>query len=354
MWQYLMYILIILLPGKCFHTCLTISSHICIKCLGYLDRVVIHWYRHQPGKELQWMLYYNTQSQKEYAEEFQQKFSARKKDDTCLLSITNIAKADAATYYCASWDYHSHSEPHKPHTKTSSDTIYLCLVSAESLAQTLIQPELSITRDLMKTARMHCQVEGIAFESAVIHWYRQTPKQSIRRIMYIQSKSSPQRDDGFSNRFTAENIAEGGISRLEIAQLETSDAGTYYCACWVSTVTLSNSKRLDSACCGRNIMCAMKLATVEFPFQCNTPFNQLGGVKCRTNHDISKLSQNLITLHFLLHIRNGSVIGFSNRHVRKVITQGIVSVISDYYYQSLPQGNTMRLLYSYGKGHCSE
>eukprot|EP00062_Callorhinchus_milii_P015493 gi/632965844/ref/XP_007899092.1/ PREDICTED: uncharacterized protein LOC103183432 [Callorhinchus milii] len=116
---------------------------------------------------------------------------------------------------------------------------------AESLAQTLIQPELSITRDLMKTARMHCQVEGIAFESAVIHWYRQTPKQSIRRIMYIQSKSSPQRDDGFSNRFTAENIAEGGISRLEIAQLETSDAGTYYCACWVSTVTLSNSKAIQ-------------------------------------------------------------------------------------------------------------
>uniref|UniRef100_A0A4W3JU26 Ig-like domain-containing protein n=1 Tax=Callorhinchus milii TaxID=7868 RepID=A0A4W3JU26_CALMI len=87
-----------------------------------MQNVYVHWYRGNPGKEFQWILYYRSESQTKTSPAFSERFSAVK-NDTCLLSITNIAKADAATYYCASWDYHSHSEPHKPHTKTSSDTI---------------------------------------------------------------------------------------------------------------------------------------------------------------------------------------------------------------------------------------
>uniref|UniRef100_A0A452II03 Ig-like domain-containing protein n=1 Tax=Gopherus agassizii TaxID=38772 RepID=A0A452II03_9SAUR len=56
---------------------------------------------------------------------------------------------------------------------------------------TLIQTPLSVTREETKTARMRCKIsgEGFNFDSAYIHWYRQSPRAAPKRILYTKSGS---------------------------------------------------------------------------------------------------------------------------------------------------------------------
>ncbi|TFK07886.1 nuclear receptor ROR-alpha [Platysternon megacephalum] len=107
---------------------------------------------------------------------------------------------------------------------------------------TLIQTPLSVTRAVTKSARMGCKISGTGFDfnSAYIHWYRQSPGAAPTRILHIQSGSAFM-DEGFdSKKFEAQNIASTSTSNLRVHQLTLEDAAIYYCATWDRTVLESH------------------------------------------------------------------------------------------------------------------
>uniref|UniRef100_A0A674KHI0 Ig-like domain-containing protein n=1 Tax=Terrapene triunguis TaxID=2587831 RepID=A0A674KHI0_9SAUR len=113
---------------------------------------------------------------------------------------------------------------------------------------TLIQTPLSVTRAVTKTARMGCIIsgEGFNFNSAYIHWYRQSPGEAPKRILYIGS-GSVSMDEGFnSKKFTASNDVSAFTANLRVDQLTLEDAATYYCATWDTTYFGSGTKLVVS------------------------------------------------------------------------------------------------------------
>ncbi|KAK6492149.1 TCR gamma alternate reading frame protein [Huso huso] len=64
---------------------------------------VIHWYRHREEKGLEWVSYFKSAEDQKSAAGFENRFSATKKDSSCLFTISGIKDSDAATYYCAYW-----------------------------------------------------------------------------------------------------------------------------------------------------------------------------------------------------------------------------------------------------------
>uniref|UniRef100_A0A6I8NH75 Ig-like domain-containing protein n=1 Tax=Ornithorhynchus anatinus TaxID=9258 RepID=A0A6I8NH75_ORNAN len=83
----------------------------------------IHWYRQQPGKAPQRLLYYDMAASKQTLDAgfTSDKFYAYKsKDQSCTLTIEKLGTNDAGTYYCASWDSTVTQLPQFPVQKSHS------------------------------------------------------------------------------------------------------------------------------------------------------------------------------------------------------------------------------------------
>ncbi|XP_072411958.1 uncharacterized protein [Chiloscyllium punctatum] len=61
----------------------------------------MHWVRQVPGKGLEWLLYYYSESSKYYAPGVQGRFTPSKDTTTSYLQVTNLRVDDTAMYYCA-------------------------------------------------------------------------------------------------------------------------------------------------------------------------------------------------------------------------------------------------------------
>uniref|UniRef100_H2ZRW0 Ig-like domain-containing protein n=1 Tax=Latimeria chalumnae TaxID=7897 RepID=H2ZRW0_LATCH len=95
------------------------------------------------------------------------------------------------------------------------------------VSMTLKQPQVSVTKSVTKTVKLHCKFQGVSY----IHWYRQRPNEALQRILYYESEAKSEYDQGFSNtRFKSKKKDDECF--LYIYSLEISDTAIYYCAGW--------------------------------------------------------------------------------------------------------------------------
>ncbi|KAI4890914.1 hypothetical protein NFI96_024980, partial [Prochilodus magdalenae] len=76
-------------------------------CSGFsLGNADIHWIRQAPGKGLEWIVYYHSDSYKSSAQSVQGRFTASKDSSNFYLHMSQLKPEDTAVYYCAK-DSHS-------------------------------------------------------------------------------------------------------------------------------------------------------------------------------------------------------------------------------------------------------
>uniref|UniRef100_A0A8C4S516 Immunoglobulin V-set domain-containing protein n=1 Tax=Erpetoichthys calabaricus TaxID=27687 RepID=A0A8C4S516_ERPCA len=68
---------------------------------------IIHWYQQRPGQPLEWLQYIKSNMDRKFAPGTDGKFTAMKDKDSCLLSVLNLERNNAAVYACAYWSYNS-------------------------------------------------------------------------------------------------------------------------------------------------------------------------------------------------------------------------------------------------------
>uniref|UniRef100_A0A9J7WZA7 Immunoglobulin heavy variable 9-3 n=1 Tax=Cyprinus carpio carpio TaxID=630221 RepID=A0A9J7WZA7_CYPCA len=85
-------------------------------CSGFtLSSYRMHWIRQAPGKGLEWILYYYTDSEKGSAQSVQGRFMASTDSSNLYLHMSQLKTEDTAVYYCAtdSLCLFSYSHPYK-------------------------------------------------------------------------------------------------------------------------------------------------------------------------------------------------------------------------------------------------
>ena len=75
----------------------------------------MNWVRQAPGKGLEWLMYYYSDSSKNTAQTVQGRFTASKDSSNFYLHMTQLKSEDTAVYYCAresQW-LNQYNQPHK-------------------------------------------------------------------------------------------------------------------------------------------------------------------------------------------------------------------------------------------------
>uniref|UniRef100_A0A8C9R4S8 Immunoglobulin heavy variable 9-2 n=1 Tax=Scleropages formosus TaxID=113540 RepID=A0A8C9R4S8_SCLFO len=71
-------------------------------CSGFsVGGTSMHWIRQAPGKGLEWIIYYYSDSSKSTAQSVQGRFRASKDSSNLYLHMTQLKTEDTAVYYCA-------------------------------------------------------------------------------------------------------------------------------------------------------------------------------------------------------------------------------------------------------------
>uniref|UniRef100_A0A8C8K1K9 Ig-like domain-containing protein n=1 Tax=Oncorhynchus tshawytscha TaxID=74940 RepID=A0A8C8K1K9_ONCTS len=71
-------------------------------CSGItLSSSYMHWIRQAPGKGLEWIIYYYSDSYKSNAQVVQGRFTASKDSTNFYLHMSQLMSEDSAVYYCA-------------------------------------------------------------------------------------------------------------------------------------------------------------------------------------------------------------------------------------------------------------
>uniref|UniRef100_A0A4W5RJF5 Ig-like domain-containing protein n=1 Tax=Hucho hucho TaxID=62062 RepID=A0A4W5RJF5_9TELE len=71
-------------------------------CSGFtLSSTRMHWIRQAPGKGLEWIIYYHSDTYKSNAPVVQGRFTAPKDSTNFYLHMSLLKPEDSAVYYCA-------------------------------------------------------------------------------------------------------------------------------------------------------------------------------------------------------------------------------------------------------------
>uniref|UniRef100_A0A672LB83 Immunoglobulin heavy variable 9-2 n=1 Tax=Sinocyclocheilus grahami TaxID=75366 RepID=A0A672LB83_SINGR len=71
-------------------------------CSGFTaSSTSMHWIRQAPGKGLEWIIYYYSDSYKSSAQSVQDRFTASKDSSYLYLHMNQLKTEDTAVYYCA-------------------------------------------------------------------------------------------------------------------------------------------------------------------------------------------------------------------------------------------------------------
>uniref|UniRef100_A0A8C1AUH2 Ig-like domain-containing protein n=1 Tax=Cyprinus carpio carpio TaxID=630221 RepID=A0A8C1AUH2_CYPCA len=71
-------------------------------CSGFtVSSTSMHWIRQAPGKGLEWIIYYYSDSAKSSAQSVQGRFTASKDSSNLYLHMNQLKTEDTAVYYCA-------------------------------------------------------------------------------------------------------------------------------------------------------------------------------------------------------------------------------------------------------------
>ncbi|CAM4362177.1 unnamed protein product [Leuciscus chuanchicus] len=79
-----------------------VSHKLTCACSGFtLSSTYMHWIRQAPGKGLEWIIYYYSDSNKNSAQSVQGRFTATKDSSNFYLHMNQLKTEDTAVYYCA-------------------------------------------------------------------------------------------------------------------------------------------------------------------------------------------------------------------------------------------------------------
>ncbi|KAI2646274.1 Immunoglobulin heavy variable 3-33 [Labeo rohita] len=71
-------------------------------CSGFsVSGTSMYWIRQAPGKGLEWIIYYYSDSDKSSAQSVQGRFTASKDSSNLYLHMNQLKTEDTAVYYCA-------------------------------------------------------------------------------------------------------------------------------------------------------------------------------------------------------------------------------------------------------------
>uniref|UniRef100_A0A3B4CR20 Ig-like domain-containing protein n=1 Tax=Pygocentrus nattereri TaxID=42514 RepID=A0A3B4CR20_PYGNA len=78
------------------------SHKLTCACSGFsLGGAYMSWIRQAPGKGLEWIIYYYSDSDKSSAQSVQGRFTASKDSSNLYLHMSQLKPEDTAVYYCA-------------------------------------------------------------------------------------------------------------------------------------------------------------------------------------------------------------------------------------------------------------
>ncbi|XDV12969.1 hypothetical protein PO909_001506 [Leuciscus waleckii] len=163
----------------------------------------MHWIRQAPGKGLEWIIYYYSDSYKSSAQSVQGRFTVTKDSSNFYLHMNQLKTEDTAVYYCA------------------RDTVG---VSGQSLTYSD-----SVVKRPGESVTLSCGVSGISMGS-YYSWIRQKPGRGLEWIGRIDGGTGTSFAQSLQGQFSITKDTSKNMLYLEVKSLKTEDTAVYYCA----------------------------------------------------------------------------------------------------------------------------